>query len=536
MIPLRKAGWYRFFRELKRRMAALFKKIFRPRCVSDHPDRPGVLMIQIDGLSYRQLRKAFSKNRLPYLQSLSENKGYKLNRFYSGMPSTTAAFQGELFYGVKSGVPAVAFYDRQQEKKQVLLFPSSADSIARQLESSGKPLLKGGTSYSNIYTGGAGAARYCIQTMRLRSMRHLASSVKLFIVLLLQPLKFFRMAGYGIMETGIALYDFFRGVVNGRDFFKEFKFVPTRIVLCILLRELIRTRVKMDVSRGVRIVHASFLGYDEQSHRRGPDSAFAHWTLKGIDGVIGDIHRVAKKSACRKYQLVIYSDHGQEKVVPFERRFGKSLQQAVKDALVKVNDRKIHSKAACIEPETLRHRRRSREVFFKQDRKKESWIGPDLDGIIITALGPIGHVYLPEPFVSKDRCKLAELLVSEARIPLVLFMSENRVAAVNKKGRFDLETDFPEVLGDAHPLAERTARDLAGVCRHPDAGDLVISGWFPGEPPVTFAFENGGHGGPGAQETSGFVMTPDIMNLPDGVSRPLDLRRRVDDLLEKQEI
>ncbi|MFO8082852.1 MAG: hypothetical protein R6U27_00880 [Desulfobacterales bacterium] len=525
----------RFIRFLKKLTdKSWLSRIFQPRCVSDLQTEPGVLMIQIDGLSYQQIQKAFSKNRLPYLRRLSENRGYHLKRFYSGMPSTTAAVQAELFYGVKSSVPAISFYDREQEKKEILLFPVSANNIARQLESLGKPLLKGGTSYSNIFTGGAETARYCIQTMKLRSMRHLASSVKMFIILALQPSKFFRMWGYGVLETGLALYDFFRGVGKGRDFFKELKFVPTRILICILLRELIRIRVKMDLARGVRIVHASFLGYDEQSHRRGPDSAFAHWTLKGIDAVIRDIHHRAKKSKCLKYQLIVYSDHGQELAVSFEKRFGKTLEEAIKEAVMKANrDTGLSGSQEKRENRILR--RRARGMFFKQTQKDEYRIKNGLDGIMITALGPIGHVYLGSSLASGDKARMAEALVNEAKIPMVLFTSKNRVIAQNKKGCFDPEVSFSEILGEDHPLSKQTARDLVEICHHPDAGDFVISGWTPEEQPMTFAVENGAHGGPGREETSGFVLIPQSMDKTDEVFRPLDLRALIFRLLEKDE-
>jgi hypothetical protein len=39
----------------------------------------------------------------------------------------------------------------------------------------------------------------------------------------------------------------------------------------------------------------------------------------------------------------------------------------------------------------------------------------------------------------------------------------------------------------------RVKMDLARVCRHPHAGDRVISGWHPGTPPLSFAVENGAH-------------------------------------------
>ena len=43
----------------------------------------------------------------------------------------------------------------------------------------------------------------------------------------------------------------------------------------------------IDATRGLPVIYLDFVGYDEQSHRRGPSSRFAHWSLKGIDGAIG---------------------------------------------------------------------------------------------------------------------------------------------------------------------------------------------------------------------------------------------------------
>jgi hypothetical protein len=97
------------------------------------------------------------------------------------------------------------------------------------------PLLRGGRSYSNIYTGGADEARYCTEMMTLRSVRHLASSLKLFAVLALQPLKLLRLLGYGLLEAGLALTDFLRGLWDGKSLTQELKFIPTRVVVCILL-------------------------------------------------------------------------------------------------------------------------------------------------------------------------------------------------------------------------------------------------------------------------------------------------------------
>jgi hypothetical protein len=59
------------------------------------------------------------------------------------------------------------------------------------------------------------------------------------------------------------------------------------------------------------------------------------------------------------------------------------------------------------------------------------------------------------------------------------------------------------------------------------AGDLIISGWDPDGTPLSFNMENGGHGGPGKEETRGFVLIPPDMVSDTDIFRPLDLRNTV---------
>jgi hypothetical protein len=89
-----------------------------------------------------------------------------------------------------------------------------------------------------------------------------------------------------------AIQDFVRGLFAGYDFVKEPKFVPTRVAICILLRELITIGATIDVARGLPVIHLDLPGYDEQAHRRGPFPLFAHWALKGIDDAIVCIDHV----------------------------------------------------------------------------------------------------------------------------------------------------------------------------------------------------------------------------------------------------
>ncbi len=114
-----------------------------------------------------------------------------------------------------------------------------------------------------------------------------------------------------------------------------------------------------------------------------------------------------------------------------------------------------------------------------------------------------------------------------AKIPIILYTSEKDVVALTRRGALRLEGEPRAVLGPDHPFARRAAKDLAAACRHPQAGDFVISGWRPEGPPLTFAFENGAHGGPGREETRAFVLMPKEMDPPPGTLRPTDLREAV---------
>jgi len=140
-----------------------------------------------------------------------------------------------------------------------------------------------------------------------------------------------RVVSLALVEVVIAVGDFCRGLVDGRDLWRELLFVPSRVAVSIVLREVTVIGATLDVTRGLPIVHVNFLGYDEQSHRRGPHSAFAHWALKGIDQAIGRLWLAARRSTRRDYDIWIYGDHGQQHTKPYQFDTGRSIEQASSD-------------------------------------------------------------------------------------------------------------------------------------------------------------------------------------------------------------
>src|SRR5262245_63455465 len=58
-----------------------------------HADEPGLILIQVDGLGERVLRRALAEGRMPFLRHLVEEEGHAVYPLYAGLPSNTPGFQ-----------------------------------------------------------------------------------------------------------------------------------------------------------------------------------------------------------------------------------------------------------------------------------------------------------------------------------------------------------------------------------------------------------------------------------------------------------
>jgi len=495
---------------------------------------PGLVLIQIDGLSHTQLEKAL-KSRMPFLLRLLGRETYHLHHFYSGMPSSTPAVQAELFYGVRGAVPAFSFY-QAVSKRIVRMYQSEpAALIEKELaKKGGAPLLEGGSAYTNIYTGGAAEAHFCPTSLGWGPPLKDGKRWVTVLLILSNAYSFIRTAGLLVLELALAILDFFRGIIARKDLIKELKFVPTRVVISILLRELTVIGAKIDIARGLPIIHLNLIGYDEQAHRRGPGSAFAHWTLKGIDDAIARLWRAAHGSSRRDYDVWIYSDHGQEAVTPYAQRYGRSVETAIKASFAA-----IQGGEGSIVEDGDHGGRLHRARWFGGERIQKLFRFTDNDAHkpetpapLVAALGPIGLVYAQGKATHQELDAIAQHLVVHADIPMVLTSAgDGEVSARTSRGQFTLPDEASEVLGDDHPFLTDAARDLVALCHHPDAGDLVLAGWCHGALPLSFAIENGAHAGVGPEETKGFLLVPADAPLRErnaGYARPLDLRQAVE--------
>ena len=485
-------------------------------------------MIQIDGLSHRQFERALAAGRLPYLRKLMQREGYRAEVLYSGLPSSTPAVQGELMYGVRCAVPAFSYLDRRSRALVRMWDPAVAADVEHRLLESGTPLLAGGAAYCNIYSGGADEAHFCASQMGWGQLMRHANPFAIAVLTVSNLYSLVRAGALAVLEVGLAVFDGLTGVIAGQDLIKELRFVPARVAVCVVLRELVTIGAKIDAARGLPIVHVNYLGYDEQAHRRGPNSAFAHWALKGIDDSIARLARAAKRSARREYDVWVYSDHGQESCVPYSDIAGRTLEEGVKQSLARTAQRRGGIATEVSSEQTLRANGlrgpRPRGMPSTGDDREDD----HPTDVSVAAMGPIGHVYLDPPTNAEGLNALARDLVDKGSIPAVMAVGrDGRVRTWTGAGELAIPAEAGRLLGANHPFLEDVAQDLVELCNHPDAGDLVLCGWRPEGRPISFPYENGAHGGPGSEETRAFALLPGDVRLrtADGPTRPADLRR-----------
>ena len=500
-------------------------------------------MVQIDGFSKAELERALQRGEMPFLQRLLDKEHYRLYPYYCGVPSTTPAVQGELFYGVPCAVPAFVFRDKVTRKIFRMFSGHDVQEIERRLAAQGQALLEGGASYSNIYSGGAKEAHFCVSSLDWNTLWRDINIFHFVFLLLTNFITLMRMTVLAILELILATVDCIRAIVKGENASSEIHFIPVRTLISVVLRELVTLSAKIDVARGLPIIHVNFLGYDEQSHHRGPASETAHWALRGIDDSIAAIYKAAARSTRRHYDVWVYSDHGQEKMISYKGKYGRSVNDVVLELYRRL-------KAQGVFVQSTSGKAAAGEANFHRPHYCGGWferlffpslgqIHDDEEDLLVIAMGNMGNIYYFEELTLEQRERFARELVDSAKVPLVLAVDgNNKIFAWNKNGRYTLPEQMKEIFGEHHPYLEEAAADLVKLCHHPNAGTFTICGFSSSHEYWGFPLEGGDHGGPGTNETDAFAIIPsgiDILSEQRSYIRTRDLRHAALNLLNRSE-
>ncbi len=188
--------------------------------------------------------------------------------------------------------------------------------VGRSETHAGQALLQGGSNYAGLCPAGAAEPHYCNGGGRVPHTEEFTQARLQPSIIAVHAGAFLRAAGRLIWESSLVAKDFVFGKVSYRDVKSTLSEALTRARQNVFLREFSTAGAKLDVARGLPIVHVNFTDYAEVAAIRGKNSWAAYFALRGIDTAIRKIWRAARGSSRRDYDVWIYSQSSPENMDP----------------------------------------------------------------------------------------------------------------------------------------------------------------------------------------------------------------------------
>src|SRR4051812_20750320 len=294
----------------------------RRRYTDSTPDGPGVVFVQVDGLSEALLRFAIRTGSAPNLGRWVRSGTHRLVGWETLLPSQTSASQAGILFGRNDDIPAFRWYDKETGHLFVSNKPADAASLEHRLSDGTGLLAHGGTSVSNLLSGDATQSILTNSTLLGRG----GLRSRDFWGFYSDPSSFFRMVALVIIELIREANESRRQRLRGIEprIGRGWPYPLLRAVSCVVLRDLSVAVVLEDMYRGVPAIYVDLVGYDEVAHHAGPERPEALDELSEMDRQIGLLARAAEHAA-RPYEFVVLSDHGQSQGATFRQRWGVSL-------------------------------------------------------------------------------------------------------------------------------------------------------------------------------------------------------------------
>lgn len=509
------------------------RRIARRHAPPQELERPGTVIIQIDGLAEPILRQELAAGRLPTIGRLLADSTHRLVRWDCGVPSMTPASQAGILHGNSRNVPAFRWYEKERKRLLVANHPQDARLLDARLRTGHGLLREGGASNANIF-GGEADHLVLTQAGLVDERGRLHVSPGDFYAYMFNPYNICRTL---VGMTGEVLLEYWQAWRQrrrrGEPRVARGGIYPlVRAACTVLLQNITEYLVIDDMYRGRAVSYSDFVGYDEVAHHSGPRSPDALGELRRIDRALGKIVAATQK-APRPYRFVLLSDHGQSAGWTFRHVHGYTLAELIGrltagdvpttmaagrgegDAHLSAALNQIASAAGLVG-------RGLRRVLGGTGAPIH--LGPagssrelDIQGhTVVCASGNLALVYFT---ARSGRLTLEEVehwypgviaaLRGHASIGFLLVRSrEHGSTVLGPAGERRLEDG--RVVGD-DPLAgfeASTAASLRRLSSFDNVGDIVVNSTFDGGQTVGFEELAGIHGGAGGMQTQPFLLIP----------------------------
>ena len=295
-------------------------------------ERPGVVIIQIDGLAYPILAGRIRAGSVNTMAGWVRERTHKLSRWEAMLPSMTSASQAGILHGTNDGIPAFRWYERDRQHLMVSSNPLDAAEIVKRLSNGEGLLSNNGASICNLLTGDA--ERVYLTTAAIKQKDQGVGETRAFTSFFFSPTGYLRSF---TMFLGEFVKERFQARRTRRSnvqpqMHRGMKYAAMRSASNVVLRDMNTSLIIFEMYRGANVIYSDFTDYDEIAHHSGPERVEALQALDGIDAAIDTLVKAAE-DAPRPYKFVILSDHGQSLGATFKQRYGQSLGEVVRDLM-----------------------------------------------------------------------------------------------------------------------------------------------------------------------------------------------------------
>ena len=159
------ASWFVTAGDSRAVIAHLLHSTRRTGRAAVRTDVPGVVMIQIDGLSAPLARWAVQAGNLATLSRWIRSGSHVLTEWHAELPATTPASQAGLLHGASGEVPAFRWWEKEQGRLVVTSRPGDSAVVESRLSNGRGLLADGGVGLSNMFSGDAPTSMLTMSTV-----------------------------------------------------------------------------------------------------------------------------------------------------------------------------------------------------------------------------------------------------------------------------------------------------------------------------------------------------------------------------------
>jgi hypothetical protein len=501
--------------------------------------RRHLLIIQIDGLARSVLEQGLAEGRMPFLRRLLGAGAYRLTPMSVGLPTSTPAFQLAAMYGVQPDIPGFHYHDKR--RRTDIYFPRAGDAAWVEREQAGGRvgILRGGSTYGCVFTGGATNNLFSFAVFKRPTGRGLVTALSAFVVLAWVMVKGFAMTA---VELTRALLRFIADPVT--ESARGWKFLAIKVGISVWLRQLFTLAVSRDLYAGIPAVYVNYLDYDVFAHAYGPRHPRAMRALRRVDRSLRQLWTVARRVPEHGYDVYILSDHGQAACIPYVRLAGGQgfETQLFEEVLEPVGAHEV-------DPGRPEGRRLVRGIkAYRSHREPGIWqrfvnylehdfpwlLGElpearERGAVRVVSAGPNAFIYfldvdspLTLPEIDARAPGLAEKLSRTRGVGFVLARSADGPICIWRGKRYHVADGEPGPFAGRGDL-ELVRTGISDLMAMRSAGDFVLYGLDTPEGNISYVAEVGAHAGPSPDELHTFVLHSARVTLPAAITHPIQL-------------